>query len=148
MSLFTPEVQVNDGVNVNNFPASQTVSGSVSVSNFPAAQPVTDNGGSLTVDGSVSVSNFPGQSVNTATVAAVSVTAASAATLASSNVSRVKLIVVNETGTLFVKLGTSASLALYSYKLTQGATLEIEQYSGVVTAIKQSGTSNVLVTEL
>lgn len=148
MALFTPEVQVNDGLNVNNFPAIQPVSGTVSVGNFPAAQPVTDNGGSLTVDGSVSVSNFPGQSVNTATVAAVSVTPSAAATLASSNVNRVKLIVFNETGTLFVKLGTAASLSLYSYKLTAGATLEIEQYSGAVTAIKQSGTSNALVTEL
>lgn len=41
---------------INNFPATQTVSGSVSVSNFPATQPVS---------GSVSVSNFPAtQNVN------------------------------------------------------------------------------------
>jgi hypothetical protein len=148
MSVFTPEVQVNDGVNVNNFPATQTVTGTVSVGNFPAVQPVNDNGGSLTVDGTVAVSNFPGQSVNTATVTAVSVTAAVAASLAASNVNRVKLVVFNETGTLFVKLGSSASTALYSYKITAGATLEIGQYTGIVSAIKLSGTSNVLVTDL
>lgn len=148
MALFTPEVQVNDGVNVNNFPATQTVAGSVSVSNFPAVQPVNDNGGSLTIDGTVAVSNFPGQSVSSATVTAVSVNPSSAATLAASNASRVKLIVHNEAGVLFVKLGSGATNALYSYKLTAGSTLELTQYTGEVTAIKSSGTSTALVTEL
>lgn len=148
MSLFTPEVQVNDGVNVNNFPAIQPVSGTVSVGNFPAVQPVDDNGGSLTVDGTVAVSNFPGQSVSSATVTAVSVNPSSAVTLAASNANRVKLIVHNEAGVLFVKLGTAASTSLYSYRMTAGATLELTQYTGEVTAIKSSGTSSALVTEL
>lgn len=148
MAVFTPEVQVNDGVNVNNFPATQPVSGTVSVGNFPAVQSVDDNGGSLTIDGTVAVSNFPGQSVSTAVVTNVSVGAGAAVTLSNSNAARVKLIAFNETGTLYVKLGSSASNSSYSYKITGGATLEITQYSGIVTAIKQTGTSAVLVTEL
>lgn len=50
-----PAVQV---VSVNNFPATQPVSGSVSVSNFPATQPVS---GSISITGTptVSVTNFP-----------------------------------------------------------------------------------------
>jgi hypothetical protein len=44
----TLDVAVPDGVNVNNFPASQTVNGSVGVNNFPASQ---------TVNGTVDVGN-------------------------------------------------------------------------------------------
>jgi hypothetical protein len=148
MAIFTPEVQVNDGVNVNNFPATQTVTGTVSVGNFPAIQPVSDNGGSLTVDGTVAVSNFPGQSVSTAAVTSVAVNPSTAVTLAASNPARVKLIVHNEAGTLFVKLGTLATTSSYSYRLTANATLELTQYTGDVTAIKLTGTSSALVTEL
>lgn len=141
MSLFTPEVQVNDGVNVNNFPATQDVN----VTN--AVLPINDNGGSLTIDGSVSVSNFPGASVSTAIVTAVSVSP-TVATLSASTPSRVKLIIHNEMGTLFVKLGSDASSSSYSYRLTSNTTLEITQYTGIVTATKLSGTSPALVTEL
>ena len=138
-------------------------SGSVSVSNFPAVQPVSDNAGSLTVDAvdldirnlssgtdSVAVTGTVATtpaSAATATVTSVSVSP-TVATLAASNAARVKLIVHNETGTLFIKLGTAASTSLYSYRLTANMTLELGQYTGDVTAIKLSGTTNCLVTEL
>jgi formylmethanofuran dehydrogenase subunit C len=140
-------------VNVGNFPAVQsvndnggslTVDGAVDVNNFPAVQAVSDNGGSLTVDGSVT--NTP-QSNNTASVTNASVGSGVAVTLAASNASRLKLIVHNETGTLYVKLGTGASSTSYSYRLTANDRIEVEQYTGDVTAIKASGTTAVLVTE-
>lgn len=144
MAIWSPEVEVPAGINVNNFPATQPVSGSVSVSgsvtvgNFPATQPVS---------GTVSVNNFPGGSVGTATVTNVSVSTASTS-LASSNVNRRKLIVHNESGTLFLKLGTAASATSYTYRLTANTVAEITGYYGDVHAIKASGTSAVLVTDL
>lgn len=149
MAIFSPEVQItNTPLQVDGSGVTQPVSGTVSVGNFPAVQPVSDNGGSITVDGSVSVSNFPGGSVGSATVTSASVGAGAAVTLATSNVNRKRLILHNETGTLFVKLGTSASSASYTYRLTANTALEIDLYHGDVTAIKASGTSDVLVTEL
>lgn len=58
-----------NAVYVNNFPATQPVSGSVSVSNFPATQAVTGTFWQATqpVSGSVSVSNFPATQAVTGT---------------------------------------------------------------------------------
>ena len=138
-------------------------SGNVAVSNFPAVQPVSDNAGSLTVDAvdldirnlssgtdsitvTGTVSTNP-SSAATATVTSVSVST-TVATLASANASRLKLIVHNEAGTLFVKLGSAATSASYTYRLVANTLLEITSYTGEVSAIKASGTSNALVTEL
>jgi hypothetical protein len=137
--LWSPEVELPGGVNVNNFPATQPVSGTVTVGNFPATQPVS---------GSVSVNNFPGGSVATATVVSVAVNPSSSVTLMAANAARIKVIIHNETGTLYVKLGTAASVSSYSYRLTANTTLEVLNYTGDITAIKQTGTSNALVTEL
>lgn len=143
MSVFTNEVEAA----VINFPVTQTVNGTVSVGNFPAVQPVDDNGGSLTIDGTVSVNNFPGGSVGAATVTRVAVST-TAADLAVANASRIKLIIHNETGTLFVKFGSAASSADYTYRMTANTTLEVAQYTGVVSAIKATGSSFAQVTEL
>lgn len=137
--------------------------GQVSVQNFPAVQPVSDNASSLTVDAidldirnlssgtdsvtvTGTVATAPANAA-TATVTNVSVSP-TVATLAAANASRLKLIVHNEGGTLFVKLGTGATSASYTYRLTAQSNLEITQYTGEVTAIKGTGTSNCLVTEL
>jgi hypothetical protein len=147
--IWSPNVETieSGNVSVTNFPATQPVSGTVSVGNFPAVQPINDNGGSVTIDGTISVNNFPGSSVATATVTNVPTTS-SAVTLAAANAARVKLIVTTDAGTTFVKLGTGASLSSYTYRLPLNTTLEIEQYTGPVTAIRSSGTGFVLVTEL
>lgn len=138
-------------------------SGNVAVTNFPAVQPVSDNASSLTVDAidldirnlssgtdsvtvTGTVATAPANAA-TATVTNVSVSP-TVATLAAANASRLKLIVHNEGGTLFVKLGTGATSASYTYRLTAQSNLEITQYTGEVTAIKGTGTSNCLVTEL
>lgn len=144
--IWSPNIETVESGNiaVTNFPATQPVSGTVSVGNFPAVQPINDNGGSITVDGTVSTTTA---SASTATVTLVSVSPV-VATLAASNASRIKLIIHNETGTLFVKLGTGASSSSYSYRLTANAVLELTQYTGDVTGTKLTGTTNALVTEL
>lgn len=164
MPLFTNEdivagdVSVSAGVTVNNFPATQPVSGTVAVSNFPATQPVS---------GTVTVAN-PGLTDTqlratpvpvSGTVTTTSVTAATATvnsvsastsvvTLLVSNAARKGAIISNEAGILYVKFGSAASSTSYTYRLTANTTLELDVYTGLITAIKASGTSNVLVTEL
>lgn len=84
----------------------------------------------------------------TPTVTSVSV-GTSAVTLAAANSARQKLIIFNESGTLFVKLGAAASGSDYTYRLTANTLLEIDfAQTAAVTAIKASGTSNVQVTSL
>jgi hypothetical protein len=85
----------------------------------------------------------------TATITRVSVGGTSVMLL-SSNVSRKGAVIFNEAGILFVKFGTTSSSSSYTYRLTTNQTLEIPYpvYTGRIDAIKSSGTSNVLVTEL
>ena len=139
-------------------------SGNVAVTNFPATQPVsatdldirnlTSGSDSVTAVGPLTDTELRASpvpviegSVASATVTSVSVSP-TVATLAAANASRKRLIVHNEGGTLYVKLGTGASSSSYSYRLTAQSTLEIDKYSGEVTGTKQTGTSNALVTEL
>lgn len=82
-----------------------------------------------------------------ATVTSVSVSTV-AVTLSASNSAKTRVIVYNESGDLFVKLGASASTSNYSYRITKASTLEIDGYYGIVTAIRASGMGNALVTEV
>lgn len=84
-------------------------------------------------------------SIATITSVVVSTTVA---TISASNASKTKVVVYNESGTLFVKLGSGASSTSYSYRLTANTVLEISGYTGIVTAIKATGSSNALVTEV
>lgn len=168
MSVFTNEdlVTVVGTVVVDGSGVTQPVSGTVNVGNFPATQPVsgplTDTqlratpvpvSGPLTdaqlravpvpVSGTVSV----GAPTTLATVTNISV-GTSVITLSASNASKKRVHVYNETGTLFVKLGSAASASSYTFRLTANTALEITDYAGLVTAIKQSGTTAVLVTEI
>lgn len=86
-----------------------------------------------------------GTSLATVTAVAVSTTVA---TLSASNSAKTKVIVHNENGTLYVKLGTGATASSYTYRLTNNSAVEIEGYHGEITAIKQTGASQALVTEL
>lgn len=130
------------------------VTGSVDVNNFPAVQPVSDNGGSLTVDGPLTNTELRATpvpvsegGVGSATVTRVTVNT-TAVTLAASNSSRRRLVVHNETGTLFVKYGTSASATDYTWRLTANTVVEIIGFTGEVTAIKATGSSFAQVTEI
>ena len=112
----------------------------------PVSGPLTDTQLRATpvpVSGTVSV----GAPTTAATVTSVSV-GTSVTTLSASNVNKTRVIVYNETGTLYVKLGTGASASSYSTRLTANTVFEIVGYAGVVTAIKASGTTPVLVTEI
>lgn len=135
-------VPVSGSVSVSNFPATQPVSGTVAVSN-PGLTDAQLRATPVAVTGTVSV----GAAASVATVSNVSV-GTSAVTLSASNAGKTKLIIYNETGTLYVKLGTGASSSSYSYRLTANSSLEFTGYTGVVTGIKASGTTSVLVTEV
>lgn len=82
----------------------------------------------------------------TATVSRVSVGIV-VSTLKVANSSRIKVIIHNEVGTLFVKLGTGASDTDYSYRLTANTVIEIEGYTGILTGLKATGSSFAQVTE-
>lgn len=88
-----------------------------------------------------------GSNTTLATVNSVSVST-TVATLSASNAAKTGVIVFNEAGTLFVKLGAGATSASYTYRLTANTALEINGYAGIVTGIKQSGTTAALVTEV
>lgn len=85
--------------------------------------------------------------VGTASVsrAAVSTTVS---TLQAANSSRRRLIIHNETGTLFVKLGSGATDTDYTYRMTANTVVELDFYTGIVTAIKGTGNSFAQVTEI
>jgi hypothetical protein len=148
---------VSGSISVSNFPATQPVSGSVSVSNFPATQPVsiatmpstpvTGTFWQTTQPVSGTVSTIAG-TTGLATVSRISVTNTVATTLSVSNAAKVKVILYNEGGTLYVKFGTAASSTDLSYVMTVDSTLEITDYHGIVTARKASGTTFVDVTEV
>lgn len=88
-----------------------------------------------------------GAAASVATVTSVSVSP-TVATLSTSNSAKTKVIIHNEGGTLFVKLGSSASSSSYSYRLVANTTLEVTGYTGIITATKATGTSSALVTEV
>lgn len=154
MAIWSPNIETIESGNVavSNFPASQPVTGPLTDSELratavPVSGPLTDaqlRATPVPVSGTVTTT---GGSVASATVTSV-VVSPTVATLAASNASRLKLIIHNENGVLFVKLGTAASSTSYSYRLTQNTVLELTQYTGEVTAIKNTGTSDCLVTEL
>lgn len=147
MSQFTNEVlgPLTDAeLRATPVPVSGTVTANAGTGPFP----VSDNGGSLTIDGTVSVNNFPGASTATATVTRVSVNPTTAVELSASNAAKTKVVLFNEAGTLFVKLGSAASATDYTYRLTASTMLEITGYHGSVTARKASGTTDVQVTEV
>lgn len=83
----------------------------------------------------------------TATVTSVAVST-TVATLSASNSAKTQVIVFNEAGTLFVKLGAGATSASYTYRLTANTVLEISGYYGIVTGIKSAGSTAALVTEV
>jgi hypothetical protein len=111
-------------------------SGKTEVTNLPLTQPIS---------GSVTVSNIP-VSVATATVLPVTVSPI-VATLLATNPARILAVIWNETGTLYVKAGTGASSSSYTWRLTANTELDVENYTGAITATKASGTSTCLVTE-
>lgn len=152
MSQFTNEdlVQVSGTVLVDGSATTQPVSGTVTANAGTGPFPVSDNGGSLTVDGTVSISGTVATTVGgtaLATVTNVSV-GTSPTTLSASNANKTRVVIFNETGTLYVKLGSGASSTSYTTRLTANTLYEITGYTGIISATKQTGTTPVLVTEV
>jgi hypothetical protein len=70
-------------------------------------------------------------------------------TLKAANTSRVKLVVYHDdtASTLYVKEGSAATATDYTYKLSPGSTLFIDDYTGIVTGIWSAATGTARVTE-
>lgn len=69
-------------------------------------------------------------------------------TVLTSHEGRKGFVLCNESGTLYVKFGLEASTTSYAYRLGANSMLEVDNYRGVVTAIKAADTSYVTVTDL
>jgi hypothetical protein len=159
--------QVTQPVSGTFWPATQPISGSVDVSNFPLTYPVTGPltdaelrdsavpvSGTVTADQGTSpwvisgtVATVPG-SIGIATVSRIAVTNTGAVTLSLSNAAKTQVVIYNESGTLFVKYGTGASLTDNTYVLPPNSTVEVNGYYGLITARKASGNSFVDITEV
>lgn len=75
---------------------------------------------------------------------------ATAVTALSANSSRKKAVFHNDsTSVCYLKCGSSASSTSYTYRMTQQSTVELEMpvYTGIVTAIWDSATGALRVTE-
>ena len=84
----------------------------------------------------------------TATVTTVTVGPTVAEVLLNSNSLRKGFVVYNITGQLYIKLGSNASSLAYTQRLTANTSWEVANYTGEVSAIKATGTTNVLVTSI
>lgn len=120
------------------------VSGTVDIGTMPEVEIKNDVDNPIPVSGSLTTTPI---TASTATVTRVPVST-TVATLKIANATRLKLIVFNEAGVLFVKLGTAATSIDYTFRLTANTTLEIDEYTGDVTAIKSAGSTDAQVTEL
>lgn len=175
MAIWSPEVNVDnvvqvDGsavtqpvsgsVSVANFPATQPVSGTVSVGNFPATQPVSIAApvavtGPLTdtqlratpvpISGSVSTTPFVSSS---ATVAQLVLSSNTNATLLAANANRKKIVLFAPKNNLYIKFGATASATSFTYIVTSAnTTLEISSWTGQIDVLS-SVNQTVNVTEL
>lgn len=63
------------------------------------------------------------------------------------NTGRAFVVLQNTGSNLYVKLGTGATLANYSFKLSPNAIVSIDHWGGAVTAVRNSTASDVIVTE-
>lgn len=117
-------------------------------------QDVNVTNGSLAVTGPLTDTQLRASAVpvtfggtTLATVTNISV-GTSPTTISASNAAKTKVIIFNETGTLYVKYGTGASASSYTTRLTANTVHEVTNYSGLISATKASGTTPVLVTEI
>jgi hypothetical protein len=152
-NIWSPTIEnlENGNVAVSNFPATQAVSATdLDIRNLVSGTDSVTAIGPLT-DTELRATPVPvsfSTSALTPTVTRVPVST-SVATLAAANSARQRLVIHNESGTLFVKLGTNATSSDYTYRLVANTTLEIGfAQSAAVTAIKASGASDVQVTSL
>lgn len=83
----------------------------------------------------------------TATVTRVA-TSTTVATALAANANRTGFIINTESGTTYVKFGSTATTTDYTVELAANSTYEYQGYKGNVTVIRPSGTGNIQVTEI
>lgn len=145
-NVYSSEVKVTDPISINNFPATQPVSGTVSVDNFPP------------VSGTVSVSNFPANqpvtvtnTVNVTTAMSSSATVAQVAmvnnvnnTILAANANRKSAVIFLPSQPMNIKLGATASATSFTYRITANNTiLTINGYTGQIDGFGNNMTVNV-----
>ena len=81
-----------------------------------------------------------------ATTAVHTVGPALAVLLAEADYGRNCAVVHNESGVLFVGLGSTVSSTQYAYRLVGNCTLELQGYIGALSGIKATGSTSVFVT--
>lgn len=79
---------------------------------------------------------------------AIPVADSAAAVLLAPDGSRDGFVIHNTAGVIFVKLSKYAAATNFTYRLGPNTTLEHSGYNGWVTAIRQTGIGDVLITEL
>lgn len=85
---------------------------------------------------------------NRSYVVAKTVLDSSPTTLAPGETGRDALIIQNDLGVLYVKLGLEASTTNFTYRLSSRCVLDVDpSWTGPVSAIKGIGTGTVLVTQ-
>lgn len=115
------------------------VNGTVNIGTMPEVEISNDAGNPIPV--------YTAMVAGTPTVSRVSVGPVTPVTLAAADPLRTHVIIHNETGTLFVKLGPTASSTDYTYRLVANSLLDIDfNQDAAVTAIKGAGTTDVQVT--
>jgi hypothetical protein len=110
-----------------------------------AGTPGTDVFSVQGVTGGTPLPVFPG-SVSSATVTRVAVST-TVATLLAARPARQAAVIFNESGILFVKAGSAATITDYTWRLTANAELDVSGYTGIITAIKSTGASSAQVTD-
>jgi hypothetical protein len=105
------------------------------------------DGSAVTQPVSGTVTSTP-EKASSVTISRVA-TSTTSATLISSNSSRKKAVIVNDsTSILYVKYGTTASATSYTYKLQSDDTLEETNYTGRIDGILDTGTGNAQTTDI
>lgn len=125
----------------------QPVSGTVAVSSVGGTVAVTQSTSPWVISGSVTIGGGA-----TATITQVSVTNAVSVTLLAANANRKKAIfTVPSIGTaLFIGYAaTTNSTTTFTYKLvSNNSVLEVDDYTGVISAIATGATDTVTITEI
>jgi len=96
------------------------------------------------------LAGFDGSRPATAGLATVVVSTTSIV-LAASNAARRRIVIHNDsTGVVFIAFAATATVSAFTYELGGNATYDgpLNDYTGVISAIRASGSSNVRVTEI
>lgn len=126
-----------------NYSLAQPVVGNLGVNNWPANYPVSN--ASLS---SLDAKAIP-STVSSAIVTNISVTnSGGAITLLTARPARIKAILFNDNNTLYIKAGTGASNADYTWRAPANTQIDVTNYTGVITAIlNTAGPGTVHVTD-